>query len=1086
MKKLFRLAMVVIMSLTFTSTLMAQVTTGSLMGLVKDSKGDALPGAFVKVTHAPSGTVYTATTQSNGRYTIPAVRVGQDYEIEVVFIGQDTQVVKGITVNLGDPTVVNIDLTEESSMLEESVIIAKRKTAATEKTGAVTSVDRESIANLPTISRSINDFTRLTPQSKGNSFAGRDGRYNYITIDGSAFNNSFGLSGQSRNLPGGDAQPISLDAIEEISVSIAPYDIRQSNFTGASVNAVTKSGTNKFTGSAYTFQRPESFTGTRVGDEKLDLDKRSTQTWGASLGGPIIKNKLFFFANFEFEESKYPSTPWKPSTDGNADNTAYISRTKIDDLKTLKKHLEDNYGYNPGGWDFGQFSSRNNKILARLDWNISQAHKLSVRYNQVISENDVLPNSTSGPTRLASGRIGENGFAFTNTAYGFENTVRSITAELNSVFQSRFSNKLLVTYTNIRDKRTSNSDLFPFVDIMEGGQIYTSFGYELFTYNNDVKNRTWSIVDNFTAYLGAHTVTGGLSFERMYFGNAYLRYGTSYYRYNSMADFINNATPALFSYTYGYNNTDPYSELTFGLGAMYFQDEWQVNPSFKLTGGIRFELPFYFNDLDYNPEIPKMAFANGQTIDVGSWPDKQLLVSPRVGFNWDVLGDRSLQVRGGTGIFTGRLPFVWFTNQPTNSGMLQNTVDYRASNLPAGFGFNPDWKQQLANYPNLFPNNPGTGVPSTLAMVDKDFKMPQVWRTSIAVDYTLPWDMIFTLEGIYSKDINAVMQTNINEKDPTLRFAGSDNRPYYDTYTSGSNTYFDNRLNNDISSAMILGNTSKGYQYSITAQLSKAFSHGLTGMVAYTYNVAKDLSSNPGDQAASAWNANVAVGSLNNPGLSYSNFSVPHRVVGSLSYKFGFVNSSASTTVSLFYEGAAQGRLSYVYANDMNGDGNSSDLMYIPKNRNDIVFKDKGVGMSAQEQEDAFFKFLEQDDYLRNNRGEYAERFGTVMPWRNQFDLKLLQEFVMNNKYQTKLQLSLDILNIGNLINSKWGMYKSQISGSYDNMTLLRYEGVSSDGKPMFSLNGVSKALDFHTSSYKDVLTYGSTWSMQLGLRLVF
>lgn len=1086
MKKLFRLTMVVIVSLVFTGTLMAQVTTGSLMGFVKDSKGEALHGASVRAVHVPSGTVYTTTTQSNGRYTIPAVRVGQDYEIEVSFVGLATQIMPGITVNLGDPTVVNVVLFEEFSMLEESVIVSRRRTAATEKTGAVTSVDRESITSLPTISRSINDFTRLTPQSKGNSFAGRDGRFNYITIDGSAFNNSFGLSGQTRNLPGGDAQPISLDAIEEISVSIAPYDIRQSNFTGASVNAVTKSGTNTFTGSAYTYQRPESFTGTRVADEKLSLDKRSTQTWGASLGGPIIKNKLFFFANVEFEESKYPSTSWTPSTDGVANGAAYISRTKIDDLKTIKKHLEDTYGYNPGGWEFGQFTSKNSKILARLDWNISQAHRLSVRYNQVISENDVLPNSTSGPSRLSFGRISENGFAFTNTAYGFENTVRSVTAELNSVFEARFSNKLLVTYTDIRDKRTSNSDLFPFVDIMEGGQIYTSFGYELFTYNNDVKNRTWSVVDNFTAYLGAHTLTGGVSFEHMYFANAYLRYGTSYYRYNSMADFLNNATPALFSLTYGYNNTDPYSELTFGLGAVYVQDEWQVNPKLKLTGGIRLELPFYFNDLESNPAIENYTFAGGQKIDVGTWPDQQLLASPRLGFNWDVLGDRSLQVRGGTGIFTGRLPFVWFTNQPTNAGMLQNTVDYRTSNLPAGFGFNPDWKQQMADYPNLFPNNPGVGVPSTLAMVAKDFKMPQVWRTSVAVDYQLPWNMVFTLEGIYSKDVNAIIQTNINESAPTLQFTGSDNRFYYDTYVSGTSTYFDNRINNDISSAMVLGNTSKGYQYSITAQLTKAFSHGLTGMVAYTYNVAKDVSANPGDQAASAWNANVAVGSLNNPGLSYSNFSVPHRVVGSLSYRFGYVGSSASTTVSLFYEGTAQGRLSYVYSNDMNGDGNSSDLMYIPKDRNDIIFVDKGVGMSAQEQADAFFKFVEQDDYLSKNKGKYAERYGAVMPWRNQFDLKLMQQFIMDNKHQTKLQVTLDILNIGNLIKSKWGIRQEQISGSYDNVTLLRYEGVSTDGKPMFSLNGVSRAIDYHTQTYKDVLGYGSTWSMQLGLRLVF
>ena len=1081
MRKLFRLTVLIATMLAFSGSLMAQVTTGSLMGFVKDANGDPLPGAFVKVTHVPSGTTYNATTQVNGRYTIPAVRVGRDFEVEVSFIGHVTQKITGVAVTLGDPTVLDVQLEEETTMLTETTIVAKRKTAATERTGAAISVGQESITNLPSISRSINDFTRLTPQAKGNSFAGRDGRYNHITIDGSAFNNSFGLSGSTRNLPGGDAQPISLDAIEEISVSIAPYDVRQSNFTGASVNAITKSGTNIYKGSFYTYQRPESFTGTKVGDVELNLDKRSTQTWGGSVGGKIIENKLFFFVNGEYESSKYPSTSWKPSTNGIADGAAYISRTSIDSLKKLKNHLENTYGYNPGGWDYGQFSSENYKILARLDWNINRTHKLSVRYNQVVSTNDVLPNATSAPNpRLSVSRISEKAFAFTNSAYYFENTVQSVTAELNSVFQSKFSNKLLATFTNIRDKRGSNSDIFPFVDIMEGGDPYTTFGYELFTYNNDVKNRTISVIDNFTAYLGAHTLTAGISFEYMYFGNAYLRYGTSYYRYDSMDDFINDRTPSLFAVTYGFNNTDPYSELEFAMGGVYVQDEWQVNRNLKLTGGIRFEMPFYLNKLQSNDAISAIDF-NGVSFDVSKWPDQQLLVSPRIGFNWDALGDRSLQVRGGTGIFTGRLPFVWFTNQPTNSAVLQNTVELTGGQLPAGFGFNPDWNAQIANNPTLFPNNPGQTVPSTLAVVSRDFKMPQVWRSSIAADYELPWDMTFTLEGIYSKDINAILQQNVNEKDPTLNFAGADNRPYYDR-VGGK---YDNRINSATSSAMILDNINEGYQYSITAQLTKAFSYGLAASVAYTYSQAKDVSANPGDQAASAWSSNVAVGSLNNPGLSYSNFSLPHRVVGSLSYTFGYVNSAASTTISLFYEGTSQGRLSYVYSNDMNGDGMSSDLMYIPRDASEIVFKNM-PNMTAQEQSDAFFKFVEQDDYLSKNKGKYAERYGAVMPWRNQFDLKFMQEFVMDNKLNTKLQITLDILNVGNLLNPKWGTRKAQIVGSYDNLPLLKFEGVDASNRPTFSLNGVSKAIDYYTDTYKDVLGYGSTWSMQLGLRFIF
>lgn len=1079
MKRLARLLMVAFALLAYANTTLAQVTTGTITGFVKDDKGEAVQGAYVKATHVPSGTAYYSTTQANGRYIVSNLRIGRDYEVEVSFLGHQTQKYTGITVALGTASVVDVVLPEESIVLSETVVVGQKRTAATEKTGAVTSVNRENIATLPSITRSLNDFTRLTPQANGNSFAGRDARYNFITIDGSAFNNSFGLSGATRNLPGGDAQPISLDAIEEISVSIAPYDIRQSNFTGASINAVTKSGTNSFRGTAYTYQRPESFVGMNVAGTELSIDKRSAQIWGASLGGPILRDKLFFFVNGEIENTKYPSTPWRASTDGVANPTEYISRTKIDDLKTIKSYLQDTYGYDPGDWNFGKFSSDNYKILARLDWNISRAHKLSVRYNQVISSNDVLPNATSAPIALSggAGRISDRGFAFTNAGYYFENSVYSITAELNSVFQSKYSNKFLVTYTNIRDTRGSNSDLFPFVDIMKDGAIYNSFGYELYTYNNDVKNKDLNIINNFTAYLGEHTITGGAAFEYLYFGNAYMRFGTSYYRYNSMDDFLQNARPSVFAVSYGFDKgKEPYSELAFGLGAVYLQDEWQINRTVKLTGGVRLEMPFYLNSLESNTAISNTTFVNGKQVDVGSWPDTQVLFSPRLGFNWDVFGDRSLQARGGTGIFTGRLPFVWFTNQPTNAGVLQNTVTLSNAQVPADMTFNPNWQQQIDKYPALFSYQRGNTVPSDIAVVDKKFKMPQVWRTNLALDYTLPWLMTFTLEGIFSKDINGVAQVNINEPEPNSVFTGSDNRPRWTT----------NRQIPSVSSAMLLTNTQKGYQYSITALLTKAFSDGLSGSIAYTFSEAKDLTSNPGDQAASAWRSNVAVGSLNNPGLSYSNFSVPHRVVGSLSYSFGYLNSSARTTLSVFYVGSAQGRLSYMYSNDMNGDGQSSDLMYIPKDANDIIFVNKGVGMSPQEQSDAFFKFLEQDPYLSKNRGKYADRYGAVMPWRNQFDLKFIQEFAMDNKAGTKLQFSLDILNIGNLINNEWGIRKRQITGSYDNVPLLRYEGVDATGRPTFSLDGVTKAIDYHTETYKDVLDFPSTWSMQFGIRLIF
>jgi hypothetical protein len=1030
----------------------------------------------VKVTHVPSGSIYFAMTQGNGNYFTQGVRVGSDYKVEFSFIGFAPKTVEGITILLGDPTQLDATLTEESVTLSEVVITG----SSVSKTGAATNVTNRQIQTLPSINRSINDFTKLTPQSNGsNSFAGRDGRYNYITVDGAAFNNSFGLSGQTRNLPGGDAQPISLDAIDQISVNIAPFDIRQSNFTGASVNAVTKSGDNTFKGSVYTFLRPESFAGKTVDGTKYEWDETSKQTYGISLGGPIIKNKLFFFVNGEYEKSNKPSTSWKASTDGNADGVNYISRAQVSKLTELKQYLLNTYDYDPGDWTWKPFTSENYKILARVDWNINDSHKLTVRYNQVVSTNDVLTNASSVPSGVSRsnyGRISEYAMAFTNAGYGFENTVYSLTGELNSTFGSRFANKFLTTYTSLRDKRTSPSEVFPFVDIWEGGNPYTAFGYELYTYNNDVQNNTFSIIDNFTAYLGDHTVTAGLSYEQMYFGNAYMSFGTGFYRYNSIDAFLNNEKPAAYAITYGLNGNDiPYSELSFGMGAFYVQDEWQLLPNLKLTGGIRFELPFYLNELQPNPSIAALTFADNYKIDVGTWAKQQLLISPRVAFNWDVLQNGKYKVRGGTGIFTGRLPFVWFTNQPTNAGTLQYLKSITGDAVPSDLRFSKDIYEQINKYPSVF----AAAAPSTLAEVEKNFKMPQIWRTNLAADIKLPWDMTFTLEGLYSKDINAILQRNVNEKAPTAAFSGSDNRPRYETYNDANR-----RVNPAIASAIVLGNTSEGYQYSITAQLAKDFSHGFAGAIAYTYSEAKDVTNNPGDQAYSAWASNVSTGSLNYPGLGYSYFSIPHRIIASLSYRFGYINSSSSTTISLFYEGAPQSRLNYVYSNDMNGDGNSTDLMYIPKDENDIIFVDKGT-MTAQEQKAAFFKFLEQDDYLNSHRGEYAQRFGAVMPWIHQFNLKLTQDFVMDNVHKTKIQLTLDILNLGNLINSSWGVRKAQITGSYDNIPLLQYAGVDANNRPTFTLP-TSTVASYYTETYKNVLDYASTWSMQLGFRFIF
>ncbi|NLM92842.1 MAG: TonB-dependent receptor [Bacteroidales bacterium] len=1071
------------------NTAYSQVTTSGMNGRVADTENLTLPGATVLATHVPSGTRYGAITDANGFFRILNMRIGGPYEITVSFVGYTTFVQSDIYLSLGQTLGLNVVLAESAEYLEGVEVVSSRYDIFDgNRMGAGTNFNDEQISALPTISRSINDYTRLTPQTGvGNSFAGRDGRYNNITIDGANFNNNFGLS--STNLPGGDAQPISLDAIEEVTVNIAPFDIRQSNFTGANINAVTRSGDNTFKGSAYTFYRDKSFNGTKVGDSELDLEKTSTYTLGARVGGPIIKDKLFFFANAEMESSSFPGIPWKPSDPANGINPSaddFISRTTVSDLETMRNYLINTYNYDPGSYQgFGNFASENYKLLGRVDYNINRNHKLTLRYNYVESNNDQQVNATSAPLpRSTQGRIGSQSMAFEKANYGFLNTVSSITGELNSVFGNKVANKFLATYTKIRDTRSSPSEMFPFVDIYKDGDPYMSFGYELFTFDNDVINNVLTLTNNLSYFLGKHTLTAGAAFEHLYFGNSYKRYGTSYYRFASMDDFFNNAEPTAFGLTYPYEGAgDGYAELNFGWGSVYAQDEIQVFDNLKVTAGVRFELPFYFDDPIDNDAISDLTFRDNdgfpETLDVGSWPDPQILVSPRVGFNYDVRGDRSLQLRGGSGLFTGRLPFVWFTNQPTNSGTLQNTVEVNNPEVLGNYLFNTDPHAHL----NQFSLTPGSTPPGNIAVVDKDFKMPQIWRTNLAADTKLPWgDLVFTFEGLISKDINAIVQRNANQDTPTETFAGPDNRSYF---VGGNNG---RRINDNISTAMVLDNAKEGYSYSATFQLTKPFTQGFFGTLAYTYTITKDLTANPGSAANSAWQSNPSYNNQNLPGLGYSQFSVPHRVVGAISYNKEYFGH-AGTTFSLFYSGSHQGRMSYIYSNDMNGDGNTADLMYIPKDDSEIIFVDVVSGgevtFTAAEQRAAFWAFVDQDKFLSKNKGGYAERYAGLMPWLNRWDFRILQDVFVhtNNGRKHNLQISLDVLNIGNLLNSAWGIRQQQVIGRYD-MTLLRFEGVNEGGVPTYTFNRVGSS--FPTQSYVDYRDVSSTWSAQVGLRYTF
>ena len=1068
--------------LLLSTAINAQVTTSALSGKIS-SNNEPIIGATVVATHTPSGTTYGSVTNVDGRYNISGMRVGGPYSIKISYVGYQSVVINNINLTLGETENVSTTLKETSITLKEAVVEASRSVS---KNSTITNITNSQLTKLPTISRGITDFTKLSPfAGSSSSFAGRDGRYNTITLDGASLNNSFGLS--SNNLPGGDAQPISLDAIEEISVNVSPYDVKYSDFTGASINVITKGGTNTLKGSAYTFIRPKSFTGNKVDSFKVaNANTRNSQTYGFTLGGPIIKNKLFFFVNGEIQSQTYPGVNWQASTNGIGNTNTNTSRTTQADMQTISDYLKNTYSYDPGSYkDFGSFASDNWKFMVRLDWNISQKHKFMVRLNATNSKNDVQVNASSAPAGgSGDARIGINSMAFSNSNYKMNDIVTSVTGELNSTFTSNLSNKLLATYTHIQDKRQQLGDPFPFVDIYNGGKQYMSFGTELFTPNNNVVNNVLSFIDNVSLTLNNHYLTMGASFEKQYFLNSYLRYPYGYYRYASMADFMNNAQPTAYSLTYGYNGNDaPGASLNFGLGGLYAQDEWYVTDAFRLTYGLRLDVPMYLDNMTANPAIQALTFADNRTIDVSQWPSTKVLMSPRLGFRWDVKNDRSIVINGGTGIFTGQLPFVWFTNQPTNAGTIQNTVDLSGANLN-NVRFQKDYKTIVAANPALFPSTPSATAPGNIAFVDPSFKMPQVWRSSLGADFVLPYGFDLNLNGLYTRDIYNVVQINVNEKAATAQLAGNDNRYYYPTGTS-------TKINPAVSTAMMLTNgKEKGYQYSFNATLSKRIIAGFSGFISYTYTGAKDLTANPGSSASSAWSSNVAINSLNEPGLSNSNFAVPHRIISNISYELELFNHS-KTTFSLFYSGYNTGRISYTLSNDLNKDGYSSDLMYIPASKAELNFADIAVSgvvkYSKADQANDFWNYIEGNSYLKKHEGKYVDRYGDLRPWLNRFDFKVTQDFYAtlgNRKYG--IQLSLDILNVGNMLNSKWGAYKTMGILSYDNVRPIKVASIAANGIPTYQLNATDASNFANNNSWKYDVSTSSTWGMMLGAKVTF
>lgn len=1098
--------------LVIAATVNAQVTTSSMSGKVVDQSNEAIIGATIQAIHEPSGTHYGAITNVDGRYSIQGMRAGGPYKVEVSYVGYQSVVYKSINLQLGENYVLDANLKESTELLDEVVITAsKSSNMKSDRAGAVTNVDAARMSEVPTVSRSMNDIMRLTPQGanigSGFSVGGGNYRQSYVTVDGAAFNNAFGIGS---NLPAGGS-PISLDALEQISVSTTPFDVRQSGFTGGAINAVTKSGTNEFKGTAYMYTSNTHLTGNKVEDYELTRNRDHSTTYGASLGGAIIKNKLFFFVNGEYQDNVQagPSgiarsganDEW--STNGIVhrpfENTTTVGGRTFVGMNNISQYLSEKYNYNPGRYQGYSLETPSYKIMGRLDWNINN-NKINFRFTHTHSKYSSNPSSSTTPFKdsiiypggvdgsagkSSSGRTANTGLYFESSRYMQEQNFTSIASEWNSKWGA-INNALRFTYSYQNEPRTYEGGTFPTVDILDQGSLYASFGPDPFTEGNLRQVKTFVITDEFNFSSGIHNFMGGIQFESNKAVNGFMQAGSGYYVYSSWDDFVNNRAPAAFGVTY--SNTGDGSQFLANMKyqqlSFYLQDQMNITDNFRLTAGVRFELPIYPElKNNYNKNFAQIDF-DGYHYATDQLPSSyQLTASPRIGFNWDLTGERKYVLRGGSGYFIGRLPFVWLVSAVGNANCGQSTYYYNEQK-DAKYG-QPSFHTSVADMlkdPNLnLPAATDPAAPSGATIIDRDLKMNATWKSSLAFDAKLPGDIDFTLEGIFSKEFNPATVTNLGRKfKGEQEIAPGDVRRMFE-YSNANKT--------DAYYITNAGNSA--YYYSLTASLAKTFDFGLHLSASYTRSYAKSYGDGIGDQVNSAYyNNRYSVNGNNDTETGYGTYVSPNRVLASAAYRIKYAKNFASS-LSLIYEGMNMGyaggysaaRYSYTFTGNIVGDYGSNNLLYIPASRealdkwNFADYTDSKTGevtYSAKEQRDDFWAYINEDSYLKGRKGKYAERGGAIMPWHHQLDLKFNQDFFLNvGGKRNTLQFGVDIKNFLNLLNSDWGIYKT-----VNNTSLLSYKG----GAYQFQKNGGKKLTD----TYSNLNSFNSTYSIQFSVRYIF
>lgn len=1077
----------------------AQVTTSSMTGKITGPANEALPGATVVVIHVPSGTKYGTTTDAEGYYRLPNMNVGGPYKVTASYIGYTEFSQGDIFLALGQPFRLNMKLGEKAQDIKEVQVTAQRGGGVfnSSRKGAQTVLNRSQIEALPTVGRNLTDFVRLTPQAKltkdgsGNqtiSIAGTNNKYNATFVDGAVQNDVFGLAENGTNGGQIGISPFSIDIIDQFNINVSPFDVKQGGFAGGAINAVTRRGTNDIEGSAYYFVRNESFAGkTPNKDEskRFKLADFSSKTYGARLGGAIIKNKLFYFVNAEWQKETRPQ-PFTYQTYANGPGSAHATQQQLSDLAAKLKAS----GYDPGGYETVDNSLDGRKFFARLDWNISDAHKFTIRHSYVHGE------STS------PGKSSANTITFANKGILFPSTTNATTAELKSQFGNRASNSLLVGANIVRDDRGIMGSPYTSVFITKES---ISFGTEEFSVANLLKQDVFTLTDNLELYRGKHTISLGTSNEFYNMTNVFIRQNYGSYTFASLDDFMNNASPVQYQRSFSAvdkttgddtKGAAKFKALQLGF---YAQDDYQVNDRLRVSLGIRADLPMLLTDPatnnDFNNTILPAVVAAGKWdikgAKTGTKPDARILLSPRIAFNWDVKGDQTTQIRGGAGIFTSRIPFVWLGGMYNNNGVTLGGMTLK---------YDPKQPEGPTNQKIPFITDPFNQPSITVApsgqidLFAKNFKFPQVFRTSLAVDQRLPWGMIGSLEAIYTKNINNVVYYNLSyvPSGTTVTGNGGDNRPIWKNVGAA--------VRGNYTDIMYAQNTSKGYSYNLTAQLQKAFDNGFSGTASYTFGRSKSINDGQSSQNSSQWRVPNVRG-RNDVDLGYSIFDVGSRIVASVTYKKEYLKHLA-TTVSLYYTGQSGDRYSYGYidpsTNIVKDYTTSSDrglnLIYVPRTAaeiNLVAYNDAAGNVVTPEQQwAALDAFINNDKYLSKRRGQYAEKNGARVPFTHIFDLHLAQDIFVGQKNGKRhtVQVTFDIFNLGNMLNNDWGrIYSTRTGMNYNNYGLINLVGFAADGTtPQFNFKNPVKNDNKTVATIDDFGVQSARWQAQLGFRYTF